>query len=693
MEKFDESIFKIQEISEYLEQTEEEKEALFGYKGSKKHAEINELLGEYIIETPVITNSESKDIGERHYYGMTPEIRRECIQKYLDDSVHIYSAMYKNSLERFSTYGKYGGYKVGRGSSTSLLKSQNHGFISTSTRDTSGYSRPYQESYSWASSNHLHSNQRYFSKIEVDSDVPCIGIDEGGNSNERELLVSPFVITEKDEFGGRFSNGYVTINGKGVYEEYVNIKARPLNRLSKEEQSKLRQEILEQVDDIDKMVIEYYSQTKKYEGLIEKVNKKRTDLVKGSVEYQQEINKARKSGNYDRERTERQGLREYREYLEKQIEELEKKIEQTSLAMNNNKEQILAWRHKFKQLAEAMCADKELEINQAINDITLKQKREKEERIARENAEREASASRAQEFSSIVTSNLSRVTESEEFKNASLLQSLFDRTGLRFDSSIRDVMNALNAIQEEARINSMTKEAREAFDSNNGRGESLKDQIANLNNRLKSGLSIVTNNADNEFKSAVFKEVLKIRIDQEITALNAQVARVQNQKIGMFGKKRKEEEKRTNMDYLNRQLNRLKSFLYYVEKNGLNSGMSYSARQIMAEIQIGMDSVVDGSQKVILGNLKKALESVYRIPMQGTNSVESIYNDRKEEQGGFKRAETFVDRYEGLSSISPSQRPVAPIITHLRSISSGLRDMKYNNRSYEYNFYHAVDKE
>ena len=121
--------------------------------------------------------------------------------------------------------------------------------------------------------------------------------------------------------------------------------------------------------------------------------------------------------------------------------------------------------------------------------------------------------------------------------------------------------------------------------------------------------------------------------------------------------------------------------------------MSYSARQIMAEIQIGMDSVVDGSQKVILGNLKKALESVYRIPMQGTNSVESIYNDRKEEQGSFKRAETFVDRYEGLSSISPSQRPVAPIITHLRSISSGLREMMYNNRSYEHNFYYAVDKE
>jgi hypothetical protein len=667
MKSYSREAMSVPGVKEALEITDEERQALAAYKGVGKYVELNEILGGYMTMIPVFIQDRDNPNGDKSYYGRTPEKRREHIRTLIEMSAQIYSAMYKSGVARVATYGQGIGKDFARGSSHRLLDG-GHGFISTTSLDrrSDGLS-PMEEALNWAILNNSSfalnsygvsnysfrdsgsgSYQGVLSHVHVSSDVPYIFV-EGGNQNERETLISPFTTIEKDELRGRFSNGAIEAHGKRLREEFVVVEARPLTHLPQEEQKRLYDEIMSQADEIDSKIVEYYQITKDINNIVET-----------------------------------------RQYLEKKEKELNSQYDMLRQREETIKKEILQWRAKLSSLIEARCADKEHEIESKI-DIVIGE-REAEERRKREAINQ--GTARADDIRGAIFGSVDSAMQSEAYTRMANCQvqlehagKIASRNGLKFNSPIRDLTRAIEGLKRSGNYLTISPEGHTAFDTKGRGGYSIRDQLARLGDAVAKNAPNIVSATENEFKRAVLQEVLEIRIAQEESILQSRRQTVANQDTGFFGRKKKEEEKARTIATINQQVSKLRAFQNEINIGGIGSNHTYSVRQIMAEIMLGLDCSRDESQSMRLRQLMQSFEGIFKVRMDGPGGVNDIYNAEKTARGEDRRAEMLVGKYGELCG--PQVRKVMPMpditryVMDLNGIISQLGNLREQRPSNE----------
>ncbi len=172
----------------------------------------------------------------------------------------------------------------------------------------------------------------------------------------------------------------------------------------------------------------------------------------------------------------------------------------------------------------------------------------------------------------------------------------------------------------------------------------------------------LVNATENEFKRAIMQEVLKIRVLQEESTLDRKRQSLLQQDVGFFGRKKKEQEKEKSISLIDAQSNRLKAFQIEIERRGIGANYQYSARKILAEIMMGIDSSTDNIQRQRLHMLRESLEAVFRIPMDGPNGANQLYRSEKESIENDNRSDLFVEKYKELCTPQARSKSSAPDI-------------------------------
>ncbi len=411
-----------------------------------------------------VTEKNSPD-GTKSYYATSSEKRREHLISLIKTAIDIYSAMYKAEVQRRVSYGDFiGGVDVIRGSSHSLLNNS-HGFISASRLEQgSGI----QEAIYWATINNSASNinqygiadytslgeNKYISNgvlshIHVQSGVPCIDV-EGGNSNERETLISPFSVVKKDDsFGDRI----IEANGQRLREEYVIVESRPLTQIHPKEQKTLYDEILTQADDMDSKIMTFYQLEKDKNDIVFKIQ-------------QNTKNKQLTNEQYQNKKITDKEFNDTISYLEKNTAELNTQLSDLREKSDAIKKDVLGWRNKISSFIEARCADKELEIASQIKEVT--QKRSFEEIKKRDDSK--LRNVRASEVKETISDSVDSAIQSDSYARMINCHISLERAAkipsqgaIIFNSPIANLTKALGELKKAGNSYSISEEGYNAF--------------------------------------------------------------------------------------------------------------------------------------------------------------------------------------------------------------------------------------
>lgn len=673
MKKIEPRFLKNEEIKRVLEITKEEKDALSAYKGVWTYKYVNELLGVYIPD-----EMENPNGYKSNHFGSNP---KENIKHYMDIIEKMYSYMYKSTVESYSTYGEYASIRVGRGASVSLLSQENTGFISTSTLDQSGRVNQYQESINWAISNNRNSNRHVLSKISVNSDVPHLHVDyeDGGNQGEREVIISPFASIEKDEWAGRFSNGERKINGIRIEEEYVNIKRTKLKQLSKEEQQKLEGELLSQADLLESKTLEYAKDSKEYEKLLDEWKKNKNIIQSLNIEFSQ----ARRMPLGEKSDKAIRDIRDDLKFVREKDNEIDEDMNETLKRMNKNKGFITEWKTKFRILMEARCADIEMDIDASIDnaigntlqheaDVERMQKEERQKREDKINSGFKSGELHSQKLKQLVA----KIETSDTMRGLITFQKGFDLSGIRYLSPLDQVRHALNELKINSNIKFVGEETNREFESRNNHGMTLEDNIQIVQQHLQLEENDIKNQMANNYKSAVMENVLQVRARQEYRKLLEQKECVQNRRIGIFDRKRKEEEKQSELNAINQKVFAMQDFVRTVKSNGLDLKCKYSAREIMGEINIALNGSLSDEERRLIEDSKNKLNKSFAISESG---VKQFMQQYEMDYGNDNSSQVFLNRYGGIVNQKQMQVPQSKIASEIISVNNRLREI--NNKS------------
>lgn len=487
------------------------------------------------------------------------------------------------------------------------------------------------------------------SHIAISSNVPYISV-EGGNQNEREILVSPFTNITEDKLRGRFSNGEIEYNGTKLKEEFVKVEGRPLTQLSQEEQKRLYDEVMQQIEEIDGKIVEYYE-------LLREEN----DVFQKRQSFDEQLKSLR--NNYSIVNRSADNIRENKEnklYLEDEIKKLEIQFYSLTERKKAIKQEILQWRAKIGSLIEARCADKEHEIEGRIDNVLA----EKEVENRRKAEIASQGQSRATDIRNTVFSSVSSAMQTDAYKKMADFQNVLEhvgsKNGIKFNSPIRDLTRAIEGLKTSGNYRTISAKGYEEFDVKRRGGYSIKDQLTMLGDVITKNAPSIISVTENEFKKSVMQEVLKIRVAQEESILRARRQAVEKQDTGFFGRKRKDEEKARALKIIDQQISKMSDFQGQIDMGGIGSSYTYSVRQIMAEIMHGIDCSRDESQSMRLKQLKQSLEEMFNYSRDG---VSKIYNSEKEVMREDTRSEMFLSKYDKLYRLEAKEPNTSPKIT------------------------------
>ena len=710
MRKIENRFFKMKEIDDLLTISEEEKNAIRAYKGSGKYDILNELVGAYIpLQRQLNANHLKRNKDKKEYYfGESTQAIEEKIREMVKIAQNLYSAMYKSGTYRYSNKGPYSSESLGRGSTHSLLRGDN-GFISSSTFLTPEEAERqntsvYQESINWATSNNRGLSGQTFSRINLKADVPCIYVENfvEGNGSEREVLISPFADIKRDDYSGSLYNGEAFVGGKYIRQEFVEISGRPLSKMSKEDQQKAEEELFSDIERLEKSTIRYYEILNEIEKIELKIESDRKFYLDSQKQYLEQIKGYRtiisdptiseeKFEEFD-EKLEKATSRKQEEmiFYKEQTKEREEKLDSFYKESGELKEYILSWKTKFRQLIEAKCADVEMDIDSQIdaivNPILQKEEAEKkaeEERIIKAKEEAkirlENGTKDGLEYSNKFETIIESINNNENYKKLLEKQERMNNAGFGKKSPIVQLKMIIDSIGSKFPIDYLSETGKNELESPYNNGTTLMDRIRDFETKINQSAPSLANMVNNDCKRTILENVLKVRAVQEGRKLYNKRNEILNTKIGLFGKKHKEEERRIALDQIDQKLSRIRAFIDNIQKYGLDQKVEYDeeknqcgARSIVGELRIALTLGADNNEKSLLESLETNVKKVFGISEEG---IEKKYQEGMARYSGEDCAITFLNKYEQFVNRGMQQPPNHPLLSEARIIQKELDDI------------------
>ncbi|MBR3280745.1 MAG: hypothetical protein IKI57_02700 [Clostridia bacterium] len=702
MKRIDSKYLNMKEIQNILDVSTAEIDALSSYKGAISYRNLNQMLGIFspsydrlsdknrtLREQSKVPSSIPKDL---YYLGESEEAIKSEIRKIIDMATKLYSSMYKDTIARYSTYGQYASQRLGRGSSHSLLSSNTSGFISTSSLDRSGRVNSYQESMDWATSNNLHASNHVLSKINVSSDVPLIYVGNyvDGDYHEREVLISPFVQIEKDELSGRFSNGEIMANGKRIREEYVQIKNKPLSKMTIEEQKSLEDALFSTAKDFDQNMVSSIIIQKEIESLYDKLERDKKLFLSSQDGEMEAIKQARLSGRQDLVEKYQKSMRDNRAAYEENQKRYQEQIDSLTQQMKSSKDMTIKWQEDLRKLVEAKCADIEANIDKQI-DVVLdpiinKEEYERKAKEERKRIEQEISKTKLETgtqnaivLSDAIDKSIDKVCQSKEYNALMRHRDRYKRAGIQMTTQIDALSFAIDGIGNLSPIDFLSEDCEQMMKQKNQRGISFSDSLANLSEAVKNNANSIAVQTDNEFKCAMMSRVLSVRGVQEYRLLEGNQRQIENQKIGMFGRSKKEQEKQHSLEMISAKKNEVNAFISNIQKYGLDTTKEYSARDIMAEIITAEKGPLTEQERKNLQEVRYLLNAVFDINQPG---IDKRVAENDILYGNPNRATEFLKKFDiekGYVNRRMTPTPVHPLVKFAKDMQITISNVK--NRS------------
>lgn len=530
-------------VKEILSFSEEENNSIDRYQGNS--VLLNELLGNYISDQAII-------VPGMQYYTTKFSNNRETIERLMQDTQNLYSAMCKSS------YGKQMEYKLFRGASRKVMPQAEQSFISTTMSQT--------EAVNWATLNNMKAPEHYLIELDVRKGVPFLYMPTKGL--EDEVLISPFVDVETIAEGSRKENG------TQVKTQKVRVKKRELNELSPEEMAKIQEEILRDADSMANLTAECIRAQREIKALEldisdyrYKINRRYQDLNANKISY----------ADY----------KEFEKAYEQEKEEREKKLEGIIQELKDKRAPLENWKQKIRCVIEGRCREVELGLQTQI-DNAMDQAREESFQLARAQAQRE------------------EAEREQERLNATTIRKNIEETKKLLINSQR-VAGAINPLQYAIEWRNKLKQFQIPYESptekcllaisrinydceyaSNGIFERAS-QIVDLPKRLQEIQRVkpLESIELNEFARAVENLVVDIRIRQEERTLVNAKKNNQSQKVGLMGKLIGKEKKQQEIGgQIDVQIQQLRNFSAAIRSNGLAPDITYSVHDILAEIHI-----------------------------------------------------------------------------------------------------------
>ncbi|MBR6253526.1 MAG: hypothetical protein IKR04_06805 [Clostridia bacterium] len=710
MRKLENRFIRMKEIDDLLTISEEEKNAIRAYKGSGIYDILNELVGAYIpLQRQLNANHLKRNKDQKKYYfGESTQAIEEKIREMVKIAQNLYSAMYKSGTYRYSNKGPHSSKSLGRGSTHSLLRGDN-GFISSSTFLTPEEAERqntsvYQESINWATSNNRGLSGQTFSRINLKADVPCIYVENfvEGNGSEREVLISPFVDIKRDDYSGRFYNGEAFVGGKYIRQEFVEISGRPLSKMSKEDQQKAEEELFSDIERLEKSTVRYYEILNEIEKIELKIESGRKFYLDSQKQYLEQIKGYRtiisdptiseeKFEEFD-EKLEKATSRKQEEmiFYKEQTKEREEKLDLFYKESGELKEYILSWKTKFRQLIEAKCADVEMDIDSQIdaivNPILQKEEAEKkaeEERIIRAKEEAkirlENGAKDGLDYSDKFETIIESINNNENYKKLLEKQERMTLAGFGKKSPIVQLKMIVDSIGSKFPIDYLSETGKNELESPYNNGTTLMDRIRDFETKINQSAPSLANMVNNDCKRTILENVLKVRAVQEGRKLYNKRNEILNAKIGLFGKKHKEEERRIALDQIDQKLSRIRAFIDNIQKYGLDQKAEYDeeknhcgARSIVGELRIALTMGADNNEKSLLESLETNVKKVFGISEEG---IDKKYQEGMARYSSEDGVMAFLNKYEQFVNRGMQQPPNHPLLSEARIIQKELDDI------------------
>ncbi|MBQ9279470.1 MAG: hypothetical protein IJ215_00225 [Clostridia bacterium] len=616
MPKLQEKFKRMPAILEILAITEEEEKALHSYQGHSGSTEINELLADFITDTPAprVEKENTGDVlGKKEYYSYY-ENKRENPEQYIAGIMqkiqNLYASMVKNSYLQ----GDFGP-RVYRGSGHSLLEQDVLGFLSTS--------ESINEACLWAVSNNRKALRHVVSDIRLDADVPYIVMP--AMANEEEILISPFVELE-DGNQEKYYASSGEFSGTPIRREYLIVHNKKPQQIDRDEMKKLESELLEGASNFSHETDKCF------------------DLKTKMRETQDQMQIKRDSYNrISRQRQEYISDKDWKEdlaYIDIALQKLEQEYQNQKNEYVSTAQSISAYKKKFRALMEGKCAAIEQEIDQKINAIIgpVVEAERREQSMAEQKIQQGMTNAR----------NIAQLYEQSMRGAEDVIsqfvrkQAIMEQSGINFDSPLTHVLNVARDVDWAVKGLSYVDENSVGLLKNANVLSSLSDDEKQQ----------ILESTDNEYKRAIAQKILKIRSAQEIRILQGELAEKASEKVGFFGKiSGKQQAHEKEVAILQGKLDSASEFHKRLLHSGLiedrDDSKLYSARDLMAEIHIARESGMTRDEQEDLEKLERALTTAYHISDVG---IKKKYENKKQQSAVIGRAETFYGNYSRMIS-------------------------------------------
>ncbi len=213
----------------------------------------------------------------------------------------------------------------------------------------------------------------------------------------------------------------------------------------------------------------------------------------------------------------------------------------------------------------------------------------------------------------------------------------FKLSGIEYDSPSQNIISQINSWQ----YNVGQASNRTVSEIN----EEMNFAMNNLDMKEEEIIAI----EENEFKREIKTKVIAIRAKQEMTALKKETDEINNEKINiiekMFGKQK---EKENRLAKVKEKMNLLNDFSNNTKAIGLSHNVTYSAEDVLAEIETTMHNENLSSQDK--NELEKYKNAIYNMYSVDEEKVKLIVNQKPNNLLEDIRTETFAEKNENAET-------------------------------------------